>query len=114
MALFNELYALTDGGTLWSAVMNAIPRVNLRFWSALIIAGTKVWTCVLRFFALLMLWPDLEKSVVLAFARAISAGDDTPRIIGWNQASAIRKLSVLCCTYLGAPERTSLGENQLY
>ena len=50
-----------------------------------------------------MLWPDLEKSVVLAFARAISAGDDTPRIIGWNQASAIRKAVGATPHDLGAP-----------
>ncbi|MEP6519437.1 GH116 family glycosyl hydrolase [Microcoleus vaginatus] len=104
MALFNELYALTDGGTLWSAADERDPKgqfavlecIDYRWYESLDVR-------LYGSFALLMLWPDLEKSVVLAFARAISAGDDTPRIIGWNQASAIRKAVGATPHDLGAP-----------
>jgi non-lysosomal glucosylceramidase len=104
MALFNELYVLTDGGTLWTAADERDPKgqfavlecIDYRWYESLDVR-------LYGSFALLMLWPDLEKSVLLAFARAISAGDDTPRIIGWNQASAIRKAVGATPHDLGAP-----------
>ena len=104
MALFNELYILTDGGTLWSAADERDPNgqfgvlecIDYRWYESLDVR-------LYGSFALLMLWPELEKSVVIAFARAISAGDDTPRIVGWNQASAIRKAVGATPHDLGAP-----------
>jgi non-lysosomal glucosylceramidase len=54
-------------------------------------------------FALAMLWPRLDKAVLEAFARAIPTSDDTPRIIGYNQASAIRKAADATPHDLGAP-----------
>ena len=104
MALFNELYILTDGGTLWSAANERDPNgqfgvlecIDYRWYESLDVR-------LYGSFALLMLWPELEKSVVIAFARAISAGDDTPRIVGWNQASAIRKAVGATPHDLGAP-----------
>ena len=50
-----------------------------------------------------MLWPKLEKSVLIAYSRAISQGDKTPRIIGYNQAQAIRKATGATPHDLGAP-----------
>ncbi len=104
MALFNELYILTDGGTLWSAANERDPHgqfgvlecIDYRWYESLDVR-------LYGSFALLMLWPELEKSVIIAFARAISAGDDTPRIVGWNQASAIRKAVGATPHDLGAP-----------
>ena len=104
MALFNELYILTDGGTLWSAADERDPKgqfgvlecIDYRWYESLDVR-------LYGSFALLMLWPELEKSVMLAFARAISTGDDTPRIVGWNQASAIRKAVGATPHDLGAP-----------
>ena len=104
MALFNELYILTDGGTLWSAANERDPKgqfgvlecIDYRWYESLDVR-------LYGSFALLMLWPELEKSVIIAFARAISAGDDTPRIVGWNQASAIRKAVGATPHDLGAP-----------
>ena len=104
MALFNELYILTDGGTLWSAANERDPNgqfgvlecIDYRWYESLDVR-------LYGSFALLMLWPELEKSVMLAFARAISTGDDTPRIVGWNQASAIRKAVGATPHDLGAP-----------
>ena len=104
MAMFNELYILTDGGTLWSAADERDPKgqfgvlecIDYRWYESLDVR-------LYGSFALLMLWPELEKSVMLAFARAISTGDDTPRIVGWNQASAIRKAVGATPHDLGAP-----------
>ena len=104
MALFNELYILTDGGTLWSAANERDPKgqfgvlecIDYRWYESLDVR-------LYGSFALLMLWPELEKSVIIAFARAISTGDDTPRIVGWNQASAIRKAVGATPHDLGAP-----------
>ncbi|MBD0394414.1 MAG: bile acid beta-glucosidase, partial [Microcoleus sp. C1-bin4] len=64
MALFNELYALTDGGTLWSAADERDPKgqfavlecIDYRWYESLDVR-------LYGSFALLMLWPDLEKSV---------------------------------------------------
>jgi non-lysosomal glucosylceramidase len=50
-----------------------------------------------------MLWPRLDKAVLEAFARAIPHSDDTPRVIGYNQAIAIRKSAGATPHDLGAP-----------
>ncbi|MGL4374857.1 MAG: GH116 family glycosyl hydrolase [Microcoleaceae cyanobacterium] len=104
MALFNELYALTNGGTLWSAADERDPKgqfgvlecIDYRWYESLDVR-------LYGSFALLMLWPALDKAVLLAFARSISTGDNTPRIIGYNNASAIRKAVGATPHDLGAP-----------
>ena len=104
MALFNELYILTDGGTLWTAADERDPKgqfgvlecIDYRWYESLDVR-------LYGSFALLMLWPELEKSVMIAFARAISTGDDTPRVVGWNQSAAIRKAVGATPHDLGAP-----------
>ncbi|MEL7037223.1 MAG: GH116 family glycosyl hydrolase [Cyanobacteria bacterium J06592_8] len=104
MALFNELYLLTDGGTLWSAADENNPKglfavlecIDYRWYESLDVR-------LYGSFGLLLLWPELDKSVLLAFARAISQGDNTSRIIGYNQAEAIRKEIGATPHDLGAP-----------
>lgn len=104
MALFNELYALTNGGTLWSAADERDPKgqfgvlecIDYRWYESLDVR-------LYGSFALLMLWPALDKAVLVAFARAISTGDNTPRIIGYNQGAAIRKAVGATPHDLGAP-----------
>jgi non-lysosomal glucosylceramidase len=104
MALFNELYALTNGGTLWSAADERDPKgqfgvlecIDYRWYESLDVR-------LYGSFALLMLWPALDKAVLLAFSRAISTGDNTPRIIGYNHAEAIRKAVGATPHDLGAP-----------
>ncbi len=104
MALINELYALTDGGSLWTAADERDPKgqfavlecLDYRWYESLDVR-------LYGSFALLMLWPELEKSVLRAFARAIPASDDTPRIIGYNQAQAVRKFAGATPHDLGAP-----------
>ncbi|MDZ8035562.1 GH116 family glycosyl hydrolase [Nostoc sp. DedSLP04] len=110
MALFNELYDLTSGGTLWSAAseLNPIGQfavlecLDYRWYESLDVR-------LYGSFALLMLFPELEKSVIRAFARAIPQGDDTPRIIGYymtikaESPIAVRKVTGATPHDLGAP-----------
>lgn len=104
MALFNELYILSAGGTLWTAQDERDPKgqfavlecLDYRWYESLDVR-------LYGSFALLMLWPELEKSVMLAFARAIPTSDDTPRTIGYNRASAVRKVADATPHDLGAP-----------
>ncbi|MEH2361079.1 GH116 family glycosyl hydrolase [Nostoc sp.] len=110
MALFNELYDLTSGGTLWSAASELDPIgqfavlecLDYRWYESLDVR-------LYGSFGLLMLFPELEKSVMRAFARAIPEGDDTPRIIGYymtikaESPIAVRKVAGATPHDLGAP-----------
>lgn len=104
MALFNELYLLADGGTLWTAAtendaigqFGVLECLDYRWYESLDVR-------LYGSFGLMMLWPKLDKAVLEAFARAIPTGDDTPRIIGYNRAQAIRKAKGATPHDLGAP-----------
>lgn len=104
MALFNELYILTQGGTLWSPADAENPQgrfavlecLDYRWYESLDVR-------LYGSFALLMLWPDLDKSVLRAFAHAIPTSDDTVRIIGYNQVPAVRGITGATPHDLGAP-----------
>ncbi|MBD2385197.1 GH116 family glycosyl hydrolase [Cylindrospermum sp. FACHB-282] len=110
MALFNELYDLTSGGTLWSAASELDPFgqfavlecLDYRWYESLDVR-------LYGSFALLMLFPELEKSVIRAFARAIPQGDDHQRIIGYyytigaDTTTAVRKIPGATPHDLGAP-----------
>jgi non-lysosomal glucosylceramidase len=84
MALFNELYDLASGGTLWSAATEADPVgqfavlecIDYRWYESLDVR-------LYGGFATLMLWPELEKAVLRAFARAIPQRDERQRMIGY-------------------------------
>jgi non-lysosomal glucosylceramidase len=110
MALFNELYDLTSGGTLWSAASELDPIgqfavlecLDYRWYESLDVR-------LYGSFALLMLFPELEKSVMRAFARAIPQSDDHQRIIGYyytigaETTNAPRKIAGATPHDLGAP-----------
>jgi non-lysosomal glucosylceramidase len=110
MALFNELYDLTSGGTLWSAASAADPVgqfgvlecLDYRWYESLDVR-------LYGGFATLLLWPELEKSIIRAFARAIPTADAKPRIIGYYYTigeadhMAPRKLKGATPHDLGAP-----------
>ncbi|MBW4476190.1 MAG: bile acid beta-glucosidase [Tolypothrix brevis GSE-NOS-MK-07-07A] len=110
MALFNELYNLTSGGTLWSAASELDPIgqfavlecLDYRWYESLDVR-------LYGSFALLMLFPELEKAVIRAFARAIPKSDETERIIGYyftikaESPRAIRKAAGATPHDLGAP-----------
>lgn len=110
MALFNELYNLTNGGTLWSAASKRDPVgqfavlecFDYRWYESLDVR-------LYGSFALLTLWSELEKSVIRAFARAIPHQDDTTRVIGYyytmgaESPLAVRKVAGATPHDLGAP-----------
>jgi non-lysosomal glucosylceramidase len=110
MALFNELYDLTSGGTLWSAADShdsigqfaVLECLDYRWYESLDVR-------LYGSFALLMLFPDLDKAILRAFARAIPAADDTPRVIGYYSTQgvaspiAVRKVQNATPHDLGAP-----------
>ncbi|MGB7087831.1 MAG: GH116 family glycosyl hydrolase [Phormidesmis sp.] len=110
MALFNELYDLASGGTLWSAASDDNPIgqfgvlecIDYRWYESLDVR-------LYGGYATLLLWPELEKAVLLAFARAIPTADPKPRIIGYyytigeKDHTAPRKLKGATPHDLGAP-----------
>ncbi len=110
MALFNELYDLASGGTLWSAATAEDPVGRFGVLECLDYAWYESLDVRLYgSFALLQLWPELDKSVLRSFARAIPAADPTPRPIGWyftqgkGRVEAPRKLAGATPHDLGAP-----------
>ncbi|WP_068817977.1 GH116 family glycosyl hydrolase [Phormidesmis priestleyi] len=110
MALFNELYILTDGGALWSAADERDPIgqfavlecLDYRWYESLDVR-------LYGSFGLLMLWSKLEKSVMRAFARSIPTSDEKTRVIGYyytigaESPMAIRKVAGATPHDLGAP-----------
>jgi non-lysosomal glucosylceramidase len=110
MALFNELYDLASGGTLWTAAREADPVGRLAVLECLDYRWYESLDVRLYGgFATLLLWPELEKSVMRAFARAIPKEDRTPRVIGYyytigaESPQAIRKARGATPHDLGAP-----------
>ncbi|HEY9618152.1 MAG TPA: GH116 family glycosyl hydrolase [Microcoleaceae cyanobacterium] len=110
MALLNELYNLTDGGTLWSAADERDPVgqfavlecIDYRWYESL---DVRLYAS----FAVLLLFPELEKAVMRSFARAIPASDDRTRVIGYyytigaESPLAVRKAAGATPHDLGAP-----------
>ncbi|MDY6783237.1 MAG: GH116 family glycosyl hydrolase [Cyanobacteriota bacterium] len=104
MALFNELYLLADGGTLWTAATETDPIgqfailecLDYRWYESLDVR-------LYGSFGLMLLFPRLEKAVIEAFARAIPQEDLTPRLIGYDRSTAPRKRWGATPHDLGAP-----------
>ena len=110
MALFNELYDLCSGGSLWSAASREDPVGRFGVLECLDYAWYE--SLDVRLYgslALLQLWPELDKAVLRSFARAIPAADATPRPIGWyftqgkGRVEAARKVKGATPHDLGAP-----------
>ena len=110
MALLNELYDLASGGSLWTAATPEDPVGRFGVLECLDYAWYESLDVRLYgSFALLQLWPELDKAVLRDFARAIPAADPTPRPIGWyftqgrGRVEAPRKVSGATPHDLGAP-----------
>ena len=110
MALLNELYDLASGGTLWTAAGPEDPVGRFGVLECLDYAWYESLDVRLYgSFALLQLWPELDKAVLRDFARAIPAADPTPRPIGWyftqgrGRVEAPRKVAGATPHDLGAP-----------
>ena len=110
MALFNELYDLASGGTLWSAATKRDPIgqfavlecLDYRWYESLDVR-------LYGSFALMMLFPELDKAILRAFARAIPTEDNRTRTIGYYYTigkpspDALRKAKHATPHDLGAP-----------
>ncbi|MFN5119476.1 MAG: GH116 family glycosyl hydrolase [Cyanobacteriota bacterium] len=110
MALLNELYDLASGGSRWTAATADDPVGRFGVLECLDYAWYESLDVRLYgSFALLQLWPELDKAVLRSFARAIPAADPTPRPIGWyftqgrGRVEAARKLAGATPHDLGAP-----------
>ncbi|MCT0208578.1 GH116 family glycosyl hydrolase [Synechococcus sp. CS-1332] len=110
MALLNELYDLASGGSLWTAASAEDPVGRFGVLECLDYAWYESLDVRLYgSFALLQLWPELDKAVLRSFARAIPAADPTPRPIGWyftqgrGRVEAARKVAGATPHDLGAP-----------
>ncbi len=110
MALLNELYDLASGGSLWTAASSTDPVGRFGVLECLDYAWYESLDVRLYgSFALLQLWPELDKAVLRSFARAIPAADATPRPIGWyftqgrGRVEAARKVAGATPHDLGAP-----------
>ena len=110
MALFNELYDLSSGGSLWSAASAEDPYGRFGVLECLDYAWYE--SLDVRLYgslALLQLWPELDKAVLRSFARAIPAADPSQRPIGWyftqgkGRVEADRKVKGATPHDLGAP-----------
>ncbi|WP_338430447.1 GH116 family glycosyl hydrolase [Synechococcus elongatus] len=113
LGLFNELYDLCSGGSLWTAASEADPVGQFAVLECLDYAWYESLDVRLYgAFGLLMLWPELEKAVMRAFARAIPQADDRTRVIGYwftiGQESPLakRKLANATPHDLGAPNES--------
>jgi non-lysosomal glucosylceramidase len=127
-ALFNELYYLVDGGTVWTdgepfrapdAAVNAVgPPAGDRFpdgGATDSLGHFAILECYdypfyntldVNFYAswaLLLLWPDLDISVLRDFAATVDLDDPEIVTVGWKGTPAQRKRRGAMPHDLGAP-----------
>jgi non-lysosomal glucosylceramidase len=116
-ALFNELYFLTSGGTLWEngfvpAKISSLADIQKappgKGYFTILESTDYRWYDSLDVrlygsFALLMLWPELEKSVLRAYADVVKDEDESIRLIGYTKKMAKRKAKDALPHDLGAP-----------
>ncbi len=106
--LFNELYYLVDGGTFWDNGEAGKPPTGARqhftylecfdypYYSTLDVRFYASW-------ALLKLWPDLEKTVMRDFADTVRLDYKQNQQIAWDKSLAPRKVAGALPHDLGAP-----------
>ncbi len=105
--LFNELYDLADGGSLWEngQVGSAVPSRN-GFTYLECFDYAYYSTLDVRFygsFPLAMFWPELEKGEMRAFADTVPLAMNDPVQIGADHTWTVRKVASSLPHDLGAP-----------
>ena len=138
-ALFNELYYLVDGGTVWTDGEPFRPSEPIGRTSSLAAAGESgggwandslghfaVLECYdyacyntldVNFYAswaLLLLWPDLDLSVVRDFAATVDLDDTEIVTIGWKGTRAQRKRRGALPHDLGGPQEDPFLRPNVY
>jgi len=106
--LFNELYYLVDGGTFWDNGEVGKPPTGARHHFSYLECFDYSYysTLDVRFYAswaLLKLWPDLEKTVMRDFADTVPLDYKQNHQIGWDRSIAPRKVAGALPHDLGAP-----------
>lgn len=114
-ALFNETYYLVDGGTIWTAGRpeaepaqdELLPEAEIGHFAYLESHEYRLYnTLDVHFnasFALAMLWPDLELSLMRDFIHSLDIEDLRQRTIWHSGATAPRKLRGVLPHDLGSP-----------
>jgi non-lysosomal glucosylceramidase len=85
--LFNELYALTDGGTFWGRQVGADLKSTPSFALLECFDYAYYGTLDVRFYAslpLLKFWPDIDKQVLLEFADTVNKEWPEQGLWGWK------------------------------
>ncbi|HEY7589576.1 MAG TPA: non-lysosomal glucosylceramidase [Candidatus Limnocylindrales bacterium] len=126
-ALFNELYLLVDGGTIWTADGPAdgadgtgrghgandvgrfalLESVDYRYYNTLDVD-------FYASFALLRLWPQLELSVARAFVPTVALDDRQPVRIVASGARSVRKVAGAVPHDLGGPDEAPFERPNRY
>ncbi len=115
-ALFNELYDIADGGTLWGRPSDRPDELSrfgylecfdYPYYGTFDVAFYSSW-------ALLQLWPTLERQEMLQFAATIGQEDRTKIRIGATGALAPRKLAGAVPHDLGSPTEDPLLRANAY
>jgi len=114
-ALFNETYYLVDGGTIWTAGQQAtgslqndpLPEADIGHFAYLESHEYRLYnTLDVHFnasFALALLWPDLELSLMRDFIHSLEVEDLRRRTIWHSGEDAPRKLRGMLPHDLGSP-----------
>ena len=88
--LFNELYALTDGGTFWGRPVGSIQKAPASFALLECFDYAYYATLDVRFYAslpLLKFWPQIDKRVLMAFADTVPEGMAGAMLVGMEDAA---------------------------
>ena len=111
--LFNELYTLTDGGSLWGRPVGSDPKSPALFSFLECYDYPYYSTLDVRFYGsmpLLKFWPDLEKQEIRTFAETVLQDEPEKLIWTWKtqqdhkETFRIRKSRGAVPHDLGAPE----------
>ena len=114
-ALFNELYYLLDGGTIWAddgpeggaGRFALLECVDYPFYNTLDVDFYASW-------ALVRLWPELEIGIVRAFAETVSEADPEVVEIEATGERAVRKVAGALPHDLGGPDEDPFGRSNRY
>ena len=88
--LFNELYALTDGGTFWGRQAGSDPKAAATFALLECFDYAYYGTLDVRFYAslpLLKFWPEIDKQVLREFADTVPKRMARARAVGMEDAA---------------------------
>ncbi|MBN1200292.1 MAG: glucosylceramidase [Anaerolineae bacterium] len=112
-ALFNELYYLADGGTIWEHGMVGEPEPGPDYLGSFAYLECFDYPFYNTFdvdfyasFALLELWPEIELGIMRDFAATIPQEDSRTFVVGWSGESATRKLAGAVPHDLGQPSES--------